>query len=233
MQRARHILTAFAALVVSLAFANAAPAQTISKSQTGAIGTVVTATDTSGQSVKAVLPSVVLTSSAGTAAAAVVTNGSTQASAAGLVTNARCQMFNSSTWDACLSGNAVPAASSGSGVKAVAQIPTSAPGAAVAPSFTTVAASSVVAKASAGNLYRVAVNSGASAGFLLVFNATSAPADGTVTPVVCRPVAANDFVEVIYNVPVRFSTGITAVFSTTGCFTKTASATAHIEAEAL
>lgn len=85
---------------------------------------------------------------------------------------------------------------------------------------------SKVFKASAGNLYAYQVTTGASAGYVMIFNATSAPADGAVTPTKCVAVAANSTVGVSMNPPEAFSTGITAVFSTTGCFTKTVSATA-------
>src|SRR5690348_3641678 len=42
------------------------------------------------------------------------------------------------------------------------------------------------------------MTTGAAAGFLMTFNATSAPADGAVTPVECLPVAANSFVALDY-----------------------------------
>lgn len=93
--------------------------------------------------------------------------------------------------------------------------------------------SAVVGKASAGNLYGVNVVAGASAGFVLIFNAVSAPADGAVTPVKCIPLAANAGIDLNYRpLPVYFTTGITVVFSTTGCFSKTASATAFISVDA-
>jgi hypothetical protein len=95
---------------------------------------------------------------------------------------------------------------------------------------TTVAASSLIAKASAGNLYQYNVTSGASAGYVLIYNSATVPADGTVTPVRCIPLAANTGIEV----PLRgsyHSAGIVLAFSTTGCFTQTLSATAFISAE--
>ena len=85
---------------------------------------------------------------------------------------------------------------------------------------------SKVLKASAGNLYAYQVTTGASAGYVMLFNATSSPADGAVTPVKCVSVAANSTVGASMEPPEYFSTGITAVFSTTGCYTKTVSATA-------
>ena len=87
-----------------------------------------------------------------------------------------------------------------------------------------------VLKASAGNLYRVVVTTGGTAGYLMVFNATTVPADGAVTPGICRAVAANSTLSVsVADMPISWSTGITAVFSSTGCFTKTVSATAFFE----
>lgn len=105
-------------------------------------------------------------------------------------------------------------------------------GAALTNNASTVAASAVILKASAGNWYGYNVVTGASAGYLMVFNATSAPADGTVTPAFCLPIAANSGVAQAFTIPVRFTTGITLVFSTTGPFTKTASVTAFIAGQA-
>jgi len=99
---------------------------------------------------------------------------------------------------------------------------------ALAAVISSAAESGHVLKASAGNLYDAYVTAGATAGFLMVFNATSAPADGAVTPQDCLQVPANTTQSLFTagTPPESFSTGITAVFSTTGCFTKTASATA-------
>jgi hypothetical protein len=47
-------------------------------------------------------------------------------------------------------------------------------------------------------------------------------------PVVCIAVAASTTVALAYATPVRFATGLVAVFSTTGCYTKTISATAYL-----
>jgi hypothetical protein len=81
-----------------------------------------------------------------------------------------------------------------------------------------------------GQLLYINVTSGASAGYVMVFNTASAPADGAVTPTFCYVLAANSTLSTTYNAIAapNFSTGITVVFSTTGCFTKTASATAFI-----
>lgn len=112
----------------------------------------------------------------------------------------------------------------------VTQLPSPDSASAITPSVSTATEGSRVLKASAGNLYRISITTGGSAGYLMVFNATSAPADGAVTPAICRVIAANSSLEVNFsNMPSRFTTGITAVFSTTGCFTKTVSATAMFE----
>jgi hypothetical protein len=107
--------------------------------------------------------------------------------------------------------------------------PTAAAAAGITPVVSAAVESSHILKASAGNLYSVYVTTGATAGYLMVFNATSAPVDGAVTPNECAYVPANSTTSVSYLPgPVGvYSTGITAVFSSTGCFTKTASATAY------
>lgn len=69
------------------------------------------------------------------------------------------------------------------------------------------------------------------AGYAMAWDATSAPADGAVSPAGCWPVSPpaaggpNPYVSMA-NSPagVLVSTGITVAFSTTGCFVKTASA---------
>lgn len=118
----------------------------------------------------------------------------------------------------------------GLGITAVATSPNSNINTSITPIISTSVESSHILKASAGNMYRVRITSGAVAGFLMLFNATSAPSDGAVTPQSCSIVPANSTVEIDHGgIPDRFAIGITAVFSSTGCFTKTASATAMIE----
>lgn len=96
---------------------------------------------------------------------------------------------------------------------------------------TATAAGSVVAKASAGNCYGFNAVSGASAGYLMLFDSTTVPADGTVTPKKVYVMAANSSLGLHWDVPRRFGTGIVAVFSTTGPFTKTISTTAFISVD--
>lgn len=85
---------------------------------------------------------------------------------------------------------------------------------------------------------------GASAGFLMVLDAASIPANGAVAsctnaaaarPCVmwCAPIAANGYLERQWNTPMAFTTGVLAVYSTTGCASLTASATAQFFGEAL
>lgn len=88
--------------------------------------------------------------------------------------------------------------------------------------------SALVLKSVACNLYGYNVVTGASAGYLMIFDAISAPADGVVSPAVCIPVAANTGIDYMAAWPRRFTVGCTLVFSTTGPFTKTASATAFL-----
>lgn len=103
-------------------------------------------------------------------------------------------------------------------------------GTAIVPNATAAVASALIAKASAGNLYSWSVTSGASAGYIMIFDSVTAPADGAVTPKDVQVIAANSTFRAAYDIPQRFTTGITIVFSTTGPFTKTASATAFIQA---
>lgn len=85
-----------------------------------------------------------------------------------------------------------------------------------------------ILKAGPGTLYALYVVNGASAGYLMTFNSTTVPADGAVTPIECVPVAASSyqFINFAPQPPEFYSLGIVAVFSTSGCFTKTISATA-------
>ena len=91
-----------------------------------------------------------------------------------------------------------------------------------------------VLKSGAGTLFGLSVTASA-AGYVLVYNATSAPSDGAVTPIACYynssgpgtlGVAFTPF-------PLQFTTGITVVYSSTGCFTQTTSSTAFFLGEVL
>ena len=113
----------------------------------------------------------------------------------------------------------------------VNQTPSTAATSAPTTTQTAVAAGSLVAKAAAGNCYGFNAVSGASAGYLMLFDANAVPVDGTVTPKKVYVMAANSSLGLHWDVPRRFGSGITAVFSTTGPFTKTISATAFISVD--
>lgn len=125
-----------------------------------------------------------------------------------------------------VAGGAVPTL--GTGIQGVAFAPTATAAAAIAPVVSSAAEASHVLKASPGNLYGFHASTGATAGYILVYDATSAPSNGTVTPVMCMAIPATSTMGMSpgANMPILFATGITIVFSTTGCFTQTTSATA-------
>lgn len=104
-------------------------------------------------------------------------------------------------------------------------VPSSSSAIGITPVVSAAAEASHVLKAGAGNAYSIyATNLTATAGFLQVFNATSAPVDGAVTPIACAPLSGNGIASVQYapGPPGVFSTGITAVVSSAAtCFTKT------------
>jgi hypothetical protein len=129
--------------------------------------------------------------------------------------------------------NTTPTIANGNGV---VHAPSSESLAGLSTSATSVLASNLAVKASAGNLYSFNVGadstlSGA-AWWLMIFNLASAPADGAVTPAKCYPFPSGTTgYSAAFPVPVNFSTGITLVVSTTGCFTKTASAHAFLSGD--
>ncbi len=103
----------------------------------------------------------------------------------------------------------------------------------IVPVVSAAAEASLPIKAAPGNLYSLYVTTGATAGYVMTFNATVPPADGTVTPIECVMAPANSTVSISFDGPPDiYSIGIVAVFSTTGCFLKTASPTAFFKARA-
>ena len=125
--------------------------------------------------------------------------------------------------------NTTPSIANGNGVIIA---PTALATAGIAPVVSTAAESNHVLKGSAGNLYTLTATIGATSGYLMIFDATSLPANGAVTPKYCLPIASNGTfggTTLSWNSgpPLVFATGITAGFSTTGCFTLTASTTAN------
>lgn len=93
--------------------------------------------------------------------------------------------------------------------------------------------SNLVLKASAGTLYDFVVSAdstlSAAAWWIMVYDATAAPADGAVTPAKCYAMpSGTTSASYAFPTPTKMLTGITVAVSTTGCFTKTASAHAFI-----
>lgn len=123
-----------------------------------------------------------------------------------------------------------PLIASGNGV---VNTPTTEAAAGIAPSTAvTVAESCRVLQASAANVFRVTVAIAATSGYVMISNTTTAPGDGAVTlawPAI-RIVSdgTSGWADISFNPPLRLSTGATVCFSSTGPFTKTASATAAI-----
>lgn len=90
-----------------------------------------------------------------------------------------------------------------------------------------------VLKSSAGNLYSVYVTTGAVQGWLLTYNGTAAPtaAGAAIAPVDCVYAAANATTGIAMGgaPPDPYATGIVVIFSSSGCLTNTASATAYFK----
>jgi hypothetical protein len=84
--------------------------------------------------------------------------------------------------------------------------------------------SSHILKGSAGNFFGVQVNTTSASEWVMLFNATTAPADGAVAPVAWWQVNASSTLSISEMPGLALSTGIVLVCSTTGPFTKTASA---------
>lgn len=87
-----------------------------------------------------------------------------------------------------------------------------------------------------GAISSLSVNIGATSGYVMLFDAIAAPADGAVAPKWCQYVTSDGTSGGLNHSwapgpPLQFSTGIVVVFSTTGPFTKTASATAFFSAQ--
>lgn len=104
--------------------------------------------------------------------------------------------------------------------------------AAATPVISASAEGSHILKTTPGCLLGVYVVGGSSAGFILIFNSATVPSDGAVTPQDCVPIAANSYQYINFAPlpPEWFSSGIVAVYSTTGCFTKTISSGAFFHA---
>lgn len=118
-----------------------------------------------------------------------------------------------------------PTVAAGSGV---VPVPSAETLAGITPIVSSALESNHVIKASAGNFYTGYITTGATPGFLLLANSTTAPTAGgaAIAPLACVLAPANQTTSISAGPPMVFSTGITMVFSTSGCLTNTASATA-------
>lgn len=101
------------------------------------------------------------------------------------------------------------------------------------PTSSTALESSRIFKASSCLLFDFQVNTTTSPGWVLVFNSATVPADGPVTPAKAYQLPANSTLGASWAPapPLLLGTGCTIVFSTTGPYTKAASATAMFSAE--
>ncbi len=108
------------------------------------------------------------------------------------------------------------------------------PNAAATPVESTALEGGHILKAAPGCLLGVYVTvDSTTTGYLLTFNTTTVPADGAVTPIECIYIATNPgsvFINFSPQPPEWYNVGIVAVFSSSGCFTKTASAHAFFHA---
>lgn len=149
----------------------------------------------------------------------------------GLTVNAQNYLYDGTTLS--LGREVAAGLTTGVGAWAVDRVPSGVAPIAIAPAANSALASSKVLKASAGNLFSLNVAATTVSGYVLLFNATSLPGDGAVTPVRAWALNAGQTAEFGFDPPLRLGTGITVGFSsnTTTPFTLAASATAFISGE--
>lgn len=99
--------------------------------------------------------------------------------------------------------------------------------------YSTAAEASHVLKSTGGLLNGFSATTSTTGGYVLLFDATALPANGAVTPKLCYyvPSYPQTMGATWLTYPVPFNNGIVIAFSTTGCFTLTASATAFFNAQ--
>ena len=119
----------------------------------------------------------------------------------------------------------------------VVSLPASVSGAGTAPSSSSALAANQVVKSASGNLYGFQISAdptlAAAPWWVMIHDATSAPADGPVTPKKCYAMPSGTLsYSAAWEMPVYFATGIVIGVSTTGCFAKTASTHAFISGDA-
>lgn len=116
----------------------------------------------------------------------------------------------------------------------VISVPTPSSSAGINPVASAALEASHVFKTGPGTLYDLEIATSSVAGYLLLFDATSDPADGAVTPLKCFgliPTTSTTATLWPAGGIVNFKTGLVAVFSTSGCFTKAESATAYFSGD--
>ena len=167
---------------------------------------------------------VVLTARDGNSAPAIGGYGDGEpASSLGLVTYSQGMLYNGTTIDR------EPGTTQGAWVNA-------APSAAGSVALTPVVGSlvnGIVGSAVPANLYSVEITTGALTSYLYVFNSATVPADGAVTAGTgngayqfCRAIAATTSGAFNYDIPERYSVGVSLAVSSTACGTLTKVATA-------
>lgn len=143
--------------------------------------------------------------------------------------------FNGATWDR-LQGITLGPAIDTSSLPVLSPTPSSSATIGITPVVGGSAVSSLVLKATPGNLYSVYANC-TSACWLMIFNATAAPANGATTAgvasgnmVECVPIGAGSVGGLTYipGPPAVYSVGITATISSTACSTLTLSTVGFI-----
>lgn len=112
------------------------------------------------------------------------------------------------------------------------------PQSSAAPVCSAVLETSHVLKASSGQLLSLSAVIGATSGYLMLFDVTTVPADGPVLPKWTQYIASSGGAGTLTQrwapgPPLYFASGIVVVFSSTGPFTKTSSATAYFSAQVL
>ena len=105
------------------------------------------------------------------------------------------------------------------------------------PNSSSALAANQTIKASSGNLYSFEVSAdntlSAAPWWIMIYDATSAPGDGAITPLKCYAIPSNtSFFTAAWLTPIKFVNGLIIGVSTTGCYTKTASIHAFISGDA-
>ena len=113
-------------------------------------------------------------------------------------------------------------------------VPSGDSSAALTPNAANAVSSGLLLKGSAGNLHRLNCVSGGTAGYVMVLDLAALPgADGTVAPKFVMPINPNTGISELFDPPLRFANGIALMFSSTGPYALTRSATAFLSGECI